>query len=249
MSDLRLGGQDAEFEDYLLLNVKGRAQLLEKYSAAACDKELEFPWKSMRYNRSALMNLLANRLGPECAYLEIGCDDNVLFDAIPLADKTGVDPVKGGNTRMTSDAFFEQNEKQFDLIFLDGLHTYRQLHRDVQNALKVIRPGGFIGIHDLVPLTWQQAHVPRISGSWTGDVWKVGVELALSPEIDFRIVLIDHGVGLIHVPDAPAGDLLDLRAKLDSQTFADFYDLFAELPTMKWKPTMAWLEALGVQNK
>ena len=40
-----------------------------------------------------------------------------------LKKKIGVDPVSGGNLRMTSDHFFKENKEKFDLIFIDGLHV------------------------------------------------------------------------------------------------------------------------------
>ena len=45
-----------------------------------------------------------------CKYLEIGTNKNSNFDTIPLktSDKYGVDPVRGGNFRMTSDEFLKK---------------------------------------------------------------------------------------------------------------------------------------------
>ena len=53
-------------------------------------------------------------------YLEIGCDQDQLFSKINIENKTGVDPSSGGNTRKTSDEFFFENKKKFDIIFIDG---------------------------------------------------------------------------------------------------------------------------------
>ena len=242
-SHLNLSGQREEFEDFLLLNPEGRKRLLAKYADAACDEVLDIKWGDIPYNRVALINQLVARIGPGCRYLEIGCDDNLLFAAVPLAFKVGVDPVRGGNLRVTSDAFFERNTAFFDVIFLDGLHTYEQLRRDVENALRWLSPGGFIAIHDLVPLNWKEAHVPRLNGGWTGDVWKVGVELARSEGMDFQMVLIDHGVGVIRRGgDTPMPPLCDLRAELENAGFADFHRMFETLPTLDWAAWNDWLE-------
>ncbi|MGR3542029.1 MAG: class I SAM-dependent methyltransferase [Hasllibacter sp.] len=235
-----LSGEGAEFEDFHLLNPKGLKRLGEKYADAAVEGTLPIRWGERPYNRIALMNHLANRIGPGCAYLEIGCDANQLFSSLPLGDKTGVDPVSGGTRRMTSDAFFAGNDRTFDLVFLDGLHTYEQLRRDVGNALRVTRPGGWIGIHDLVPLNWKQAHVPRLQLGWNGDVWKVGVELARSEGIPFHIVMIDHGVGLIRVPEGDA-PLRDMRPELTGAGFDVFLEAFPELPTLSWQEGLDWI--------
>ena len=239
---LSLSGETTEFEDFHLLNPAGLRRLQQKYAGAAVEATLDFRWGKTPYNRIALMNHLAARVGPDCAYLEIGCDKDQLFSSLPVRRKIGVDPVSGGNRRMTSDAFFAENDQTFDLAFIDGLHTYEQLHRDVANALRVVRPGGWIGIHDLVPVNWKEAHVPRLQGAWTGDVWKVGIELSLSEGIPFRIILIDHGVGLIRVPDG-APDLADLRTDLEDASYDEFLAAFPELPTVSWSEAMDWIAA------
>ena len=41
-------------------------------------------------------------------YLEIGCDKDSNFSKIKVKNKIGVDPIKGGNVRKTSDDFFKE---------------------------------------------------------------------------------------------------------------------------------------------
>ena len=66
-------------------------------------------------------------------YLEIGCDQDQLFSKINIENKIGVDPVSGGNTRKSSDDFFSTNKINFDLVFIDGLHEYDQVKKDILN--------------------------------------------------------------------------------------------------------------------
>eukprot|EP01034_Spumella_vulgaris_P033322 gene33322-41120_t len=75
-------------------------------------------------------------------YLEIGTESDYLFSPAStwFAHAVGVDPNKGGTLRMTSDAFFDQNNEYFDLIFIDGLHEAHQVYRDIQNSLKWLAP-------------------------------------------------------------------------------------------------------------
>ena len=40
------------------------------------------------------------------SYLEIGCNDDELFSRIKIKNKIGIDPVIGGNMKITSDDFF-----------------------------------------------------------------------------------------------------------------------------------------------
>jgi predicted O-methyltransferase YrrM len=48
----------------------------------------------------------------------------------------------------TSDAFFAQNEKKFDFIYIDGDHTSKQVLIDAENALRVTNIGGIIAFDD-----------------------------------------------------------------------------------------------------
>jgi hypothetical protein len=167
---------------------------------------------------------------------------------VPLADKVGVDPLKGGTHRMSSDEFFAENQSRFDIIFIDGLHTYEQVRRDVINAMAALAPGGWIALHDLVPRTWEEEHVPRVSGLWTGDVWKVAIELSKTPAIEFRILMIDHGVGLMRLKDDSLPELTDLREDLAEAGFARFLEEFEALPKNTWDEAMAWIDAAGADQ-
>ena len=73
-------------------------------------------------------------------YLEIGCDQDINFSKINIKNKIGVDPVSGGNIKLTSDDFFKSNIKMFDCIFIDGLHTYDQSIKDIKNSIKFLVP-------------------------------------------------------------------------------------------------------------
>ena len=150
------------------------------------------------YNRIAFINKAISKF-KDCNYLEIGVADNTTFSSIPLPlrNKIGVDPSNGGTHRMTSDEFFNKNQKKFNVIFIDGLHIYEQCQKDCINSLKFIEEGGIILFHDFLPQNYLQEKVPRKSASWNGDVWKVAVELSNSEDMDFRIANIDYGVGIL----------------------------------------------------
>jgi len=51
--------------------------------------------------------------------------------------------------RVDSDTFFAETERQFNVILLDGSHTYDQSKRDIANALRSLSPGGIILMHDV----------------------------------------------------------------------------------------------------
>ena len=72
------------------------------------------------------------------SYLEIGTFKNEVFNKIKCEKKVGVDPVMGGTVRDTSDNFFFNNSEKFDIIFIDGLHEYHQVKKDIENSIKLL---------------------------------------------------------------------------------------------------------------
>ena len=212
---------------------------LRKFKGESFDGEISWEWGSRRYNRIALVNQLLSRF-ERPNYLEIGCATNVLFDATYAPNKIGVDPEIGGTHRMSSDKFFETNSQFFDVIFIDGLHTYEQVQRDLINSLEVLSPGGFIAFHDMLPGSWIAANNPRImGGTWNGDVWKVAFELSESPDIDFIVVKIDQGVGVLRKKSSEA-KLTKLNGELLKLKYNYFYEHYERLPLRDWDDFQKW---------
>ena len=161
-----------------------------------CDTIIDIDWSKILYSRMSFINLAVQKFR-NCKYLEIGCASNICFNSIPLINKIGVDPENGGNVRDTSDNFFKNNKKNFDVIFIDGFHHYEQCRKDIINSLKVLNENGFILLHDMIPRSWIEENIPRLGTIWSGDVWKVGLELTKTKGIDFFVIEADHGVGVI----------------------------------------------------
>lgn len=129
-------------------------------------------------------------------YLEIGCDNDQVFSKIKIS-KVGVDPVSGGNFRGTSDDFFRENSELFDCIFIDGLHVYSQVLRDIKNSIKILSLDGVILVHDCLPEKIYNQYVPRCTYKWKGDVWKAIVELRTYENLNIQTILIDEGIAVI----------------------------------------------------
>ena len=130
-------------------------------------------------------------------YLEIGCFDDELFNQVNCQQKVGVDPVSGGTIRETSNQFFKKNNENFDCIFIDGLHEYDQVKKDIENSLKFLNEGGTILLHDCMPDNYYAQAIPRCQWDWNGDVWKAIVECRNSKDIDVYTCYADHGIGVI----------------------------------------------------
>ena len=50
--------------------------------------------------------------------------------------------------KMTSNEFFQKNEKHFDLIYLDGDHSSNQVKIDLINSWNVLKKGGYLVLDD-----------------------------------------------------------------------------------------------------
>lgn len=198
-------------------------------------KQYKWEWDKKGYNRISLVNhLISLSGGISSKYLEIGCYNNTLFDSVASLKKTGVDPSKGGTHRMTSDDFFSINKEIFDVIFIDGLHEYFQVYNDAINALKAIKVGGYIAFHDFLPGNWKEEHVPRISSHWNGDCWKLASQLCESKGLEFFILNIDQGVGVLkklsddwYIPR--------FSEELNSSDFAKYVSVVDDFPIISFE--------------
>ena len=158
-------------------------------------KKINIDWSNFP-NRSEIIQSVIDNKGYK-TYLEIGCDNDLNFNKINIETKIGVDPVSGGNIRKTSDEFFSENKIFFDCIFIDGLHEYDQVKRDIINSLNYLNDGGVIFVHDCMPRSFFEQAVPRSQYVWTGDVWKLIVELRTKDNLDICVATLDMGLGII----------------------------------------------------
>jgi len=194
-----------------------------------CDTIIHIDWNKILFNRVSFI-VAATQKFNECRYLEIGCDNNWCFNSIPVAGKIGIDPDRGGNIKDTSDNFFKNNKNRFDVIFIDGLHVYEQCRRDVINSLKILEKNGYIFLHDMTPRNWAEENVPRLKNTlWTGDIWKVAIELSKTKGIDFFVINADFGVGV-------------LKKKEDNIVY---HDEFENLKDLKFKDFLNLNESIN----
>lgn len=143
-----------------------------------------------------------NRLaavGNAKSYLEIGVQRGATFLDVRIPRKVGVDPVFAFPTAahakpgvefhaMTSDAYFSHLpvKERFDLMFIDGLHTFEQTFRDFCNSLVHGHARTIWIIDDTVPIDIYSAQKIQAealalrkqerraeSFAWHGDVYKV----------------------------------------------------------------------------
>ena len=183
-------------------------------------KRLNYNWSQFP-SRMEIIQKIINQNNFK-KYLEIGCDQDENFSKIKVENKVGVDPLRGGTIRSTSDEFFKSNNDKFDIIFLDGLHTYNQTIKDINNSLEHLNSNGIIIIHDCLPKKiWNQI-VPRMYGHWNGDVWKAIVESRTLSDIDTYTCVADHGLGVIF--KRKNRNLLNLKINnFEKLKFSEYY--------------------------
>ena len=172
-------------------------------------------------HHSELINYLIEKFSLK-SYLEIGTfnrDHN--FNLIKAYQKTCVDPdpAAAADHVCTSDHFFEVinkahmcdgGDRQFGLIFIDGLHHADQVRKDFENALECLAPGGFIVLHDCNPPTEITTCVPRgAQREWCGDVYKFACRLGEYNGIDFVTCDFDYGCAVVWREPVKVGKLID----------------------------------------
>lgn len=161
------------------------------YSRA--DIPVVFPDKP---DRADFLNELIARNGYR-SYLEIGCWNDECFSRIAASRKVGADPRSGGTLRLTSDEFFARNNETFDLIFIDGLHLYEQVRRDILHSLEVLEDDGTIVLHDCIPTRCIEQYETQVTRVWNGDVWKALVEARTWEGVDIVTCIADYGLGVV----------------------------------------------------
>ena len=148
-------------------------------------------------------------------YLEVGCRTGESF--APVRSKTiAIDPFFRANINVigrkpalhvfqtTSDEFFStdflaRNGIQLSLSFLDGMHLFEYLLRDLIKVEAASGPGAVILMHDCAPrnLRMTTRDLTAIRGAWTGDVWKL-VPILKTYRDDLTLTMLDcHPTGLL----------------------------------------------------
>ena len=177
------------------------------------------------YYRWDLIKYLINKNNYK-NYLEIGCDQNQLFSKIEIENKTGVDPESGGNIKTTSDDFFLNNTGKFDIIFIDGLHMYEQVKKDIINSVNCLNDDGIVLVHDCMPDSLAKQAVPRFKMKWNGDVWKAIVDLRQNKDLNIYTCEMDEGIGIIK--KNKNSKILKLDKPINRLKFKDYYNNYKD---------------------
>ena len=142
-----------------------------------------------------LINAVAPLVGAKSC-LVLGLETNEVFSSIAVDRKTACapkftpDPAIGADIRqMTCDEFFDLAARSaqpdvFDLVFIDGVHTFQQSLRDVLRSMEHVSEKGLIILDDAVPSDYfasleraDDCHALKeilnfADRDWMGDVYK-----------------------------------------------------------------------------
>ena len=166
--------------------------------------------------RVDVIQSILDTIGGE-TYLEIGCANGQTLKSIKIKNRISIDPAEISEALAevllennnilhftnTSDYFFSGasdavfSDKQIDVAFIDGLHSYKQVVKDVFNVLRYLSPRGVIVLHDCNPTeeVWQK--VPMQCRTFTGDVWKVMPFFKTVLYKNIFVLDMDYGLGII----------------------------------------------------
>jgi predicted O-methyltransferase YrrM len=126
--------------------------------------------------------------------------------------------------RAGSDDFFREHTAAatleghpLDLAFIDGLHEFTQVARDLEHVAAWGHLATVVVIHDVLPRSVAEANRAPRPGAWTGDVWRIVPFLrADRPGLRCRLVAAGPTGVLVVTGLNPADDrLADAAAALD----------------------------------
>ena len=121
-----------------------------------------------------------------------------------------------------------------DLVFVDGMHTFKQSLEDILNSLEVLKYNGIIIVHDCYPPNKNAASPREIyptkaiklsegwKGAWCGDVWKSIHYLSktLSDNLNISVLDTDYGLGIITLKKG-----LKITHEIDEPLFNNILEL------------------------
>jgi hypothetical protein len=171
-----------------------------------------------------LLEQIHQRLLPR-TYLEIGVHEgHSLRIALPGTRAVGIDPEPllrdPGDAAvfpLTSDDFFARydlsavlGDVALDLAFIDGMHLFEFVLRDLINVGRYAVPTTTVLLHDCYPISAATATREHLTYLWTGDVWKIILILKeYCPEVDVCVVdAPPAGLGIVRHLDAGVSERL-----------------------------------------
>jgi hypothetical protein len=195
-------------------------------------------------------------------YLEIGVMAGVTFHQVTESSlKVAVDPkflfdvshLMSANVRyetMTSDMYFLQNKQIFDVIFIDGLHEFKQSLKDLLSSLAILsHETAYVIIDDIWPtdifsslpdqqecydLRREFLRSNEVPLDWRGDVykilfftksflgtWKASV-VTETADTNHRLILTRYGRNNLALPESMTLEQIERLSYTDFRKYSKY---------------------------
>jgi hypothetical protein len=203
------------------------------------------------------------------SYLEIGVNAGRTFNALEFERKVAVDPKFQFDVThyeragvefhaMPSDQYFTRHgtSQRFDIVFIDGLHTFQQSLRDFCNSLSCAHDRTVWLIDDVFPVdvfsAWpNMAEAIRFrkrgggqGGAWHGDVFKLVFAIHDYFPMFSYVTLTGRGNPQAVVWRAPRVDFSPIFPSIESIERLGYFDLLKRQETLNEKPEEEGLQHL-----
>lgn len=101
----------------------------------------------------------------------------------------------------------------YDVVFVDPYHGYANSYEDIVGGFNLVRPGGFMVVHDCNPPSAELAAPEFKTGQWCGVTYWAYIDFVLGrSNIRYYTVDSDWGCGVIYKqPASPPDDALRLE--------------------------------------
>ncbi|XPV76643.1 MAG: class I SAM-dependent methyltransferase [Desulfovibrio sp.] len=195
-------------------------------------------------------------------YLEVGVSEGDTFFNVDIKHKVAVDPYfqfdymqyQTDSTilhQIPSDEYFIHHAEgqKFDIIFLDGLHTFEQTFRDFCNTQCVAHDKTIWLIDDTVPSDIYSAHTisseaialrsletKNVSGLWHGDVYKTIFAIADFFPMFSYCTSEEPGYEQTFVYKRPVRHFTPLFNNLEAISRLEYFDFFKRKNHLKLMP-------------
>lgn len=164
---------------------------------------------------------LINAMQPK-SYLELGTWDGANFRKVECQDKVSVDINGKGTFTGTTDEFFSQNKRRFDVVFIDANHDIDYVVRDWNNSIAIADRA--VVLHDMVPPTRRHTHTTECSSSFLLANYFIdnGIEFrALNHDCGLTVVRKEHFASIGSLWEIDAIDYDDFMAKVQTCDFEE----------------------------
>lgn len=159
-------------------------------------------WLGQQYNYRSYLEVATANSGFQFADIDnqiFSTRDRIMY-RLPPDYYDGMLVTCGSSTAESCDCFrlLIEQDKKYDLVFVDSYHTYEASRRDLELALLVLKPTGTIVVHDCNPPMEIYTCPESMQGNWTGVTYLAFLDFVRETvNLDYCVVDMDWGCGVV----------------------------------------------------